>query len=93
MAFAIRGVKETHVLSQASITPWTGPVTSRPSLQPPSSGPRRRERRPRHRTTLCVALFEERELGPAHAVHVGIAAVGRGRFSHWTTTVLPLRLG
>jgi len=39
------------------------------------------------RSTL--RLFEDgKELGPAHAVHASIAALGGGQFSHWDNTLL-----
>jgi hypothetical protein len=89
VVFAMRGARETHVLSPASITHVDGasyiasipPTAFAPILVAASDGPG-------HEQRSASRLFEDRrELGPAHAVHVGIAAVGRGRFSHWTTTV------
>jgi hypothetical protein len=89
LAFAVRGVNETHAIGPASISHVAGasyiaPIHESPwapllvaASDDPANGRRSSAR-----------LFEdERELRPAHALHVGIAAVGKGRFSHWTTAV------
>jgi pectate lyase len=40
-------------------------------------------------TTSILKLYENGvELGPAHAVHDDIRKIGKGRFSHWGTTLL-----
>ncbi len=89
MAFAIRGVSENHMISPASIAHVDGasyvaaipPTAFTPVLVAASDAPG-------HEQRSASRLFEDaRELRPAHAVRVGIAAVGKGRFSHGTTAV------
>ena len=89
LAFAVRGVNETHEIGPASISHVAGASYIAPIRQSPlapllvaaSDNPSDGRR-------SSARLFEDgRELRPAHAVHAGISAVGKGRFSHWTTAV------
>ena len=89
MAFSVRGVRESHVISPASLTHVDGasyiasipPSRFAPVLVAASDDLS-------HLQRSSARLFEDaRELRPTHAVHAGIAAVGKGRFSHWTTAV------
>ena len=89
VVFGGRGVRETHVIVPSSLTHVEGasyiaPVASSPfaPLLVAASDDSN------HVDRSTARLFENaRELRPAHAEHAGIAAVGKGRFSHWTTVL------
>lgn len=89
LVFAVRGVTEHHALAPTSISHVDGAsyiASIEPSPLAPVLGAASDD--PSHGRRSSSRLFEDgRELGPAHALHVGIAAVGKGRFSHWTTAV------
>src|SRR5688572_24640643 len=83
----IVGVTETHDIAPAAVrhVAWAGyiapirPSPFAPLLVAASDDPENRRR-------SSARLFEDgRELRSAHALRAGIAAVGKGRFSHWTT--------
>ena len=89
VAFGVRGVRESHVIAPTSLSHVDGanyiasvpPIPFWPLLVAASDDLS-------HLQRSSGRLFEDaRELRPAHAVHAGIAAVGKGRFSHWTTAI------
>jgi hypothetical protein len=89
MAFALFGVRESHQIAPASIS-HVGGASYVASIPPSPLAPLlvAVSDDPEHAQRSSARLFEDaRELRPAHAQHVGIAAVGKGRFSHWTSAV------
>jgi hypothetical protein len=86
VAFAVRGVNEPHLISPTSISHVEG-VSYIAAIPPSPFAPVLDAAADdlSHLQRSSARLFEDaRELRPAHAAPVGIAAVGKGRFSHRT---------
>jgi hypothetical protein len=89
MALAVHGVRESHLISATSMTHVDG-ASYRASISPSPFAPVlvAASDDPNHPQRSSSRLFEGgRGLGPAHAARIGVATVGKGRFSHWTTAV------